>query len=347
MRNNARKLLLLGVWFYLSLTLSLFGAGSSEAPQPPLGLASSGVITDPAGPLPPSLGLESGKAVSEKEKVVQLGMVVYADAKAQTARLQPLVDYLSSCSGLNISLKLYDDYFSILNDIDHESLDFALLSPLMYALCMDEPDLTFLATAIEDDKPFYHSVLIARKDSPVQSVKDLAGKKIAFVSKYSTSGYIYPAAFLTAQGLIKDGKPLYAAEFLGSHEKAVKALLEGRVDAAATYETFFTFAKNQVGETKNVALDSFCVLKLLPERIPNDALVCRTALGKEVIGKLQKGLKSFREVRQAANSPLKDLMYTDFLFNNAKAYEDVKKFVENVGGDSAPADGKQSGKTGQ
>ena len=46
----------------------------------------------------------------------------------------------------------------------------------------------------------YHSLFFVRRDSPVQSLKDLAGRSVAFQSPYSTSAYYLPAAQLLDEG---------------------------------------------------------------------------------------------------------------------------------------------------
>jgi phosphonate transport system substrate-binding protein len=47
----------------------------------------------------------------------------------------------------------------------------------------------------------YHSVFFVRRDSPVRSLKDLAGRSVAFQNPYSTSAYYLPAAQLLEQGM--------------------------------------------------------------------------------------------------------------------------------------------------
>jgi len=195
---------------------------------------------------------------------------------------------------------------------------------------LDAPSLTFLATSQVKDKPFYHSVILARKDSSLLSVKDLAGKKVGFVDRYSASGYLYPAAFLKTVGLMDEQKPLYTPIFLGSHERAVRALLEKQVDAAITYDGFFDFAGFQIGETKNISLADFRILKLLPEKIPDDAVVCRSDLGKKTIQNLHAALLAFEKTKKQPQSPLKELVYSGFKAENRGAYEDVKTFVQGI-----------------
>jgi phosphonate transport system substrate-binding protein len=47
----------------------------------------------------------------------------------------------------------------------------------------------------------YHSVFFVRRDSPIKTLKDLAGHSIAFQSPYSTSAYFLPASQLLEQGV--------------------------------------------------------------------------------------------------------------------------------------------------
>ena len=120
-----------------------------------------------------------------RDVVAVLGMIAYFDPKAQFESVSKLADYLGQRAGLDVHLKLYNDYCSLLNDIDHESLDLAIVSPLVYAYCMDDPALTYLSTTVVQGTPFYHCIILTRKDSPIHTVQDLAGKMEAGLILYS------------------------------------------------------------------------------------------------------------------------------------------------------------------
>ena len=53
--------------------------------------------------------------------------------------------------------------------------------------------------------PFYYSVWLSLQDRPYKTVADLRGKKIAFSSRTSTSGYLIPCWDLIKKGLIPEG----------------------------------------------------------------------------------------------------------------------------------------------
>lgn len=90
-------------------------------------------------------------------------------------------------------------------------------------------------------EPFYYSYYVVLKDSPAQSLADLRGKRIAFPSTTSTSGYVFPVARLAELDLVPKadaGKALDPKSFFGEvvlaggYAQAWEALKSGRVDAA-------------------------------------------------------------------------------------------------------------------
>ena len=59
---------------------------------------------------------------------------------------------------------------------------------------------SFLVTE-RDGATLYHSVFFVRRDSPVRTLADLAGRSVAFQNPYSTSAYYLPAAKLLDAGM--------------------------------------------------------------------------------------------------------------------------------------------------
>lgn len=76
----------------------------------------------------------------------------------------------------------------------------------------------------------YTLQLITRADSPIKSLADLKGKRVAHVSPSSNSGHIAPQALFTAQG-ITPGKD-YQILFSGKHDNSIMGVVNGDYDAA-------------------------------------------------------------------------------------------------------------------
>lgn len=89
------------------------------------------------------------------------------------------------------------------------------------------------------EAPSYRSYWIVRPDSPVQTLADLKGKKAAFPSPISTSGYVAPLDRLVTDSLIQvpsgsaaDPKQFFSEVlFAGGYPQGFEALKSGQVDA--------------------------------------------------------------------------------------------------------------------
>jgi phosphonate transport system substrate-binding protein len=92
----------------------------------------------------------------------------------------------------------------------------------------------------------YKSIFVVAKNSPLKSgtgaeiLTQLKGKKIAFTSPTSGSGFIFPVAELVQQKLVPDRDRLNAffgqVTYGGSYDKALQAVLKGQADVAAVSE---------------------------------------------------------------------------------------------------------------
>lgn len=88
------------------------------------------------------------------------------------------------------------------------------------------------------ERPFYFSHWVVLPGSDVQSLADLRGKRVAFSSQLSTSGFVMPMAKLVEGGLITPGAGeadprTFFGEvmFAGGYAQAWEALKAGQVDA--------------------------------------------------------------------------------------------------------------------
>lgn len=81
----------------------------------------------------------------------------------------------------------------------------------------------------------YTLQLITHKDSPIKSVADLKGKRVAHVSPSSNSGDAAPRALFTSMG-ITPGKD-YEVQFSGKHDNSIMGVVNKDYDAAPVAST--------------------------------------------------------------------------------------------------------------
>ncbi|MCS6768820.1 MAG: phosphate/phosphite/phosphonate ABC transporter substrate-binding protein [Candidatus Caldarchaeum sp.] len=87
--------------------------------------------------------------------------------------------------------------------------------------------------------PQYYSYWVVMPDSPIKSVEDLRGKKVAMPSPISTSGYVAPLAKLVELGYVPikpgseaDPNTFFQVVFTGGYAQSWTALKNGDVEAA-------------------------------------------------------------------------------------------------------------------
>ncbi len=93
----------------------------------------------------------------------------------------------------------------------------------------------------------YNSVFVVPKNSPLKTqstakatLTQLRGKRMAFTSPTSGSGFIFPTAELVKQGLVPNRDRLNdffgQVTYGGNYSKAIQAVLRGQADVAAVSE---------------------------------------------------------------------------------------------------------------
>ena len=116
----------------------------------------------------------------------------------------------------------------------------------------------------------YHSVILVRKDSGINSLDDLKGKVIAFDEPHSTSAHILPRMLLAEKKLklvqvIAPERPgPDAVGFIhGSDDNAPHLLILRKVDAAATSRREFEILRPEIQDQLKVIASSRPVPRLL------------------------------------------------------------------------------------
>jgi phosphate/phosphite/phosphonate ABC transporter binding protein len=186
-----------------------------------------------------ALGLALGAAPTGEP--VRLGLIPAIAHERMEAEFTPVADFLAARIGRPVQLVVAKDYAEISSLLKTHSVEFAVLFPLAFAQAEGTiPDVTLIACSVRQGKPAYHGYIITTRNSPVHSLAELRGRRIGFVDRGSTSGYLFPVQVLIDEGLIKtpEDLPKFFSEvkFLKSHDNVLKAVLAGEVDAGAIYD---------------------------------------------------------------------------------------------------------------
>lgn len=183
---------------------------------------------------------EEGQS-QKKIKSLKIGVLGNSYPKEKQSTTKALDIYLEKTLGLKIDFLVAAKYQDIINWLVEEKVDMAYLEATSYLEALDRgAKIQPLVAPIDKytGRPWFRSAIIVKADSSIQSLSDLKGKKVAFVDKLSTSGYLIPAIAFQQLRIFPEGdfaQTIYA----DTHVKSLKALQKGEVDAAATNIPFY------------------------------------------------------------------------------------------------------------
>lgn len=196
-------------------------------------------------------------ATAAELNVLRVGILAPDRPAAAVARLDPFRAWLSDHIGLPVELVPVTNWRA-LNELEASGgVQYAIDSATSYvsveAMCGCVVPL--VAPLAFDGSRGFHSVLLVRADSPIGSLTDMKGARIAVSGVDSLAGRILPMKALAAAGVLP--ADLADQAIYDSPEGAVTALLDGTVDVAAAWSSLSGDAASgySFGVLQNMVMD--------------------------------------------------------------------------------------------
>jgi phosphonate transport system substrate-binding protein len=229
--------------------------------------------------------------------------------------------------GAPVKVTVASDYAAVVEALRNRTADLAFTHPGGYVLASREAKATIVAKNLWHGKSTFTSRIYVRRDSGLRQLEDLRGKTMAFVDPASSSGYTYPMVLLIQRGLVRNRDPrtfFRDVTFAGSHDAAMRALLNGHVDAIASFD----LAREQY--LKDPAdRDKIVVVAETPP-IPEAGIAARDGLEPDTLARIRGALLS---IRGPAYADLLKRLYDIDGFEPAedREYDSVRAAVELLG----------------
>lgn len=197
------------------------------------------------------------------------------------------------------------------------TIDLAYLSATDLLTAKGKGTATLLLAGEIDGKTTYQSYWLVLKEKPYTKVEDLKGKRIAFASRTSTSGFVLPLWDLHQKKLVSaTGDP---EEFFGKgnvffgtgYVSAVEKVLTGEAEAAAV--SYYVLDKD-----KHLTAEQRAKLKKMAELgpVPTHVLAVRKSLAPAEVARLKAALLKMNE---PATAELRDKLFTSKLVESDEA----------------------------
>lgn len=215
-----------------------------------------------------------------------LGLIPEMNIFKQKKRFKPLGDYLAKKTGMPVEFTILSRYGNIIESFRTERMDGAFFGSFTGALAIRKLSVIPLARPVNlDGSSTYQGYLFVRKDSGVKTISDMKGKRMAYVEKATTAGYLFPLAWFREHGVTNlDG---YFSEtiFTGSHDAAINAVLDHRADIGAAKHSMWNRVK-----LDNPRVDRELVILAQSPAVPSNGLCVRKDLPSALVAKLRDAL---------------------------------------------------------
>jgi phosphonate transport system substrate-binding protein len=234
---------------------------------------------------------------------------------------------LGTLVGMPVRVTVASDYAAVIEALRNRTADLAFVHPGGYVLASREAKAVIVAKNLWHGKATFTSRIYVRRDAGLRTLDDLRGKTIAFVDPASSSGYIYPMVMLIQRGLVtnRDPKTFFReVVFSGAHDASMRALLNGHVDAIASFD----LAREQY--LKDPAERERIVFVAETPPIPEAGIAARDGLDPAVLARVRAALL---QIRGPVHAGLLERLYDIDGFEAAddREYDPVRAAIELLG----------------
>lgn len=233
--------------------------------------------------------------VLSREEIL-IGLIPEENIFRQMDRHRPLASYLSKKLGVNVRLTILSRYGDIIDSFVSRGMDGAFFGAFTSVLAMEKLGVEPVVRPVNiDGSSVSQAYVFVRKDSGIRSIRDMKGKRMAFVDRATATGYLYFLALLRENGFSDLNSFFREYYFTGSHDAAVHAVMDNRADVGIAKGKVF----NRVIEKDPLLRNELIVLYKSPE-FPDTTLCLKKELPEDTKKKIRDILLNMEKDREGA-----------------------------------------------
>jgi phosphate/phosphite/phosphonate ABC transporter binding protein len=244
------------------------------------------------------------------------GVVPLQEPSVMFRKFTPLSEYLGRRLGRKVDLKVAIDMEGAVNDLGQNVTQLCAMGPANYVEASTKFGVSVIAKALRKGKSFHRAAIVVRADSGIQSIADLKGRTVAFVSPKSATGHIAPLATLKDGGVTVND--IGTHKFLGSHEEVARAVLNGNFDAGGLMEETATSYREK----------GLRILQFSPE-VPEFNLCCNSSVDEKTRNAVRDALISL-DVSKAQDAEILQSLGKDCTGFVTASESDYNVFKEKI-----------------
>ena len=255
---------------------------------------------------------------------IKLGILPRLSAVELHGMFSPLAEYLSKETGEKVSLVIPKDFDAFKAAVKAGQMDLGFANSLIYVQLKKDAGIDPLAVSAEKKAGTkFRGIIIARKDSGIDKVQDLKGKKLIFVEADSAAGYVFQMLLLSKAGLDVH-KDFTTLPFAKKHDNVTMAVFNKAADAGGVREDDLDKMKDKVdlSQIKIVAYTDY---------FPNWPMFAMSKLNKSTVAKVQSALLKLKPNDAESEKILGAAKLAGFAAVTDKDYDQLRLAAKLVG----------------
>ena len=230
--------------------------------------------------------LAGDQGPDDAEKILRVVLVPEKNTFEQLRLYKYITNYLSEKMGMGVSLEMMANYGEICDAFKEGRADAGFFGSFSYVLTQAQTDIELLARPVWlDGSSSYRGYIFVRKDSRIESVKDMKNKSLVLVDRATYAGFIYPLYYLKYFGIDNFEDYFSRISYASSHDAAIWAVYTGEADVGGAKDHIFNDFREKypdfnekmliIAESPEVPSNGFAVRKNLN---PATKLLLKTLL---------------------------------------------------------------------
>ncbi|TAN45933.1 MAG: phosphate/phosphite/phosphonate ABC transporter substrate-binding protein [Nitrospirae bacterium] len=265
----------------------------------------------------------AGTTPIKEEKRVRIAVGGMITPKEGNAYYREFLNYVQDKIGTKVEYVDREGYAEINELLRTGRLDAAFVCSGPYVDGRKEFGLELLAAPQAYGETVYYSYIIVKKDNPIRSFPELRGKRFAFTDPLSNTGKLVPTYMLAKMNETPES---FFSEriFTKSHDKSIKAVAQGVIDAAAVDSLIWEYLNATNPEFTS---QTRVLLKSPPYAIPPVAVP--KTLPPEIKEKLKEAFLN-AHLDPRGRDILNKMKIDKFVVIHDKAYDSVRQMKDWV-----------------
>jgi phosphonate transport system substrate-binding protein len=266
---------------------------------------------------------------------LRLMLVPSVDAQKVTQSAEALVRFLRQYTGYQVEASVPTSYIAVVEAFGAGKADVAAMNAFSYLLAHERYGVRAVLRVVRRHGELsYRGQIITHVASGIEHLRQLSGKRMAYVDPASTSGYILPKALLEREG-IRPAEEVFAMR----HDNVVTMVYQRQVDAGATYYSPPDPVTGEIRDARARVRHQFpdVVEKVrilaLTDSIPNDPVVVRRDLPEEVVDRIVRGLMAFQATPEGRRALFEIYSVEGFAPVSDRDYDGLRQLLRQYVGD--------------